>query len=160
MLKIESASGARGVLQTARRKLKAAMEEGNPNENWCRWHDALQNSSFPVRRPNGRNIPLYAFWGGKKLDIVKARKEIYIPHLQELYRASPIYQDLLKKVKSGQNVMLVEPDGPLLEEYPNGLEVNKDLLKNLIEVTSYSNGKYRPYGHGYVLALTLLEDMN
>ena len=33
MLKIESASGARGVLQTARRKLKAAMEEGNPNES-------------------------------------------------------------------------------------------------------------------------------
>ena len=33
LLKIESVSGARGVLQTARRKLRAAMEEGNSNED-------------------------------------------------------------------------------------------------------------------------------
>ena len=32
MLEIESTSGARGILQKARRKLKAAMEEGNSNE--------------------------------------------------------------------------------------------------------------------------------
>ena len=32
VLKIESASGARGILQRARRKLKAAMEAENPND--------------------------------------------------------------------------------------------------------------------------------
>jgi hypothetical protein len=49
-----------------------------------------------VRRPNGRAVPLYAWWKGQKLGIVEARKQIYIPYLQDLYRQSPIYKQLLQ----------------------------------------------------------------
>lgn len=141
---------------------KHVNEDGLPNEKWNKWHESLLKHDLPVRRPNGKAIPLYAFWDNRKLDVVEARKEIYIPYLKQLYRANPVYLKLLEKVKSGKNIMIIEPDGPFLEAYPNGLEVDLEILNNLIEKTNYKEEgypkKYRPYGHGYVLAMTLLED--
>ena len=136
----------------------------NPNKKWQIWHDKLLHHDLPVRRPNGRNIPLYAYWNGEKLNTIEGRKEIYIPYLKELYRSNPVYNDLLNKVKAGIDIIIVEPDGPLLEAYPKGLEVNLPLLNNLVYRMNYREegypNKYRPYGHGYVLAMTLLEDIN
>lgn len=142
---------------------KRIDEDENPNEKWYKWHEALLHHDKPVRRPNGKAVPLYAYWEGEKLNTIEGRKQIYIPYLQQLYRAHPVYMKLLEKVKSGKNIMLVEPDGPYLEAYPNGLEVNLPLLKELIERMNYADegypNKYRPYGHGYVLAMTILEDL-
>jgi len=138
-------------------------KDDNPNEKWFIWHESLLHHDLPVRRPNGRNIPLYAYWDGEKLDTVESRKQIYIPYLKELYRSNPTYLKLLEKVKSGKDIILVEPDGPLLEAYPDGLEVDLPLLYNLIDRMNYKEegyaNRYRPYGHGYVLAMTLLEDL-
>jgi hypothetical protein len=137
-------------------------ENGNPNKNWFTWHEKLMNHQLPVRRPNGKAIPLYSFWENKKLGIVEARENIYIPYLKKLFRQSDIYYKLLDKIKNGINILIVEPDGPFLDVYPNGLEVNPQLLKDLIKVTNYSKEgypeKYRPYGHSYVLATCLFED--
>lgn len=137
---------------------------GNPNEKWYKWHEALLRHPLPVRRPNGKAIPLYSFFQNQKLGIVDARKQIYIPCLKALYRVNPVYQKLLQMVRDGKNVMLIEPDGPFIEAYPNGLEVDLPMLYSLIEITNYGKEgfphKYRPYGHGYVLAMTLLEDLN
>jgi len=149
-----------------------------PNELWTKWHDSLIHNKYAVRRPNGRHIPLYAWFEGEKLDIIRARQEIYIPMLQKLYRKHPIYQKLLEMVKSGEDIIIVEPDGPPKHLFPEGLEVNLDLLKHLQSVTkvgelggilpgreaprenSQNNSqKYVPYGHGYVIALTILEDI-
>lgn len=142
--------------------VKKEKEEQNPNENWWNWHSALLKHEEAVRRPNGRAIPLYSYYRGQKLGVVEARKQIYIPWLQELYRKNEVYQKLLQMVKSGINVMIIEPDGPLLDFYDEGLEVNLQMLYNLINVTNYAPEgyphKYRPYGHGYVIALTLLQD--
>ncbi len=84
--------------------------------------------------------------------------------MKHLYRAHPVYQKLLQKVKSGKNIILVEPDGPILEAYPNGLDVDLPLLYTLIDRMNYAPegypDRYRPYGHGYVLAMQLLEDLN
>lgn len=144
----------------------------NPNDNWRRWHDALLSHDKPVRRPNGRAIPLYAWWNGQKLGVVESRKQIYIPYLQELYRKHPTYQRLLDMVKSGTNIIIIEPDGPSAELYPNGMSVTPDLLYKLQDVTRMKDfcvevgredcnkpNKYVPYGHGYVIALTLFEDI-
>ena len=107
---------------------------------------------------------MYAYWKGEKLDTVESRRQIYIPYLQELYRAHPVYLKLLAKVRSGQSVILIEPDGPLLEAYPEGLEVDLPLLNKLVSRMNYKEegypARYRPYGHSYVIALTLLEDLN
>jgi hypothetical protein len=140
-------------------------EEDIPNEQWHKWHQALLKNPHPVRRPNGRAIPLYAWWEGRKLGIIEARKEIYIPYLQKRYRESPIYQKLLEKVKSGQNIIILEPDGPNPTLFPDGMNVDLDLLIHLQNVTKMADfpkgkgEKYVPYGHGYVIALTLLEDL-
>ena len=98
---------------------------GEPNSNWFKWHNKLKYHDLPVRRPNGRNIPLYSYWvNNKKLNLIESRKEIYIPYLKQIYRATPVYYELLDKLKKGKNIMIVEPDGPLYESYKNGLEVN------------------------------------
>ncbi len=146
---------------------------GEPNEAWHVWHNELANNPKPIRRPNGYAKPLYAWWEGEKLDVVQARKRIYIPGLQKLYRAHPQYQRLLDLVKGGQSVNIIEPDGPSLSMYPNGMDINLDLLIQLQDVTTIddfpvdkperkwgvSGKKYVPYGHGFVLALTLLQDI-
>lgn len=154
---------------------------GNPNEKWWNWHSALLKHDQAVRRPNGKNIPLYSYFvseapfsalhaekelceakfKSEKLGIVDARKQIYIPYLKELYLNHPVFQKLLQKVRNGINVMIIEPDGPFLDVYPDGLEVNLPILQSLIEVTNYAAEgyphKYRPYGHGYVIAMALLQ---
>jgi hypothetical protein len=141
---------------------KHVDDEGNPNEKWEKWHESLLHHDEPVRRPNGKAVPLYSYWNGRHLNLIEARKEIYISYLKQLYRANPVYLKLLEKVRAGKNIMLIEPDGPLLDAYPEGLEVNLPLLYSLIERTNYADegfpDRYRPYGHGYVLATCLLED--
>ncbi len=159
-------------------------EEKLPNEAWHKWHNALLKTPHAVRRPNGRAVPLYAWWPRRhgrrelkdskdldpthvKLGVVEARKQIYIPYLQELYRKHPAYQSLLNKVKSGVNIIILEPDGPPSMFYPTGLEVDLNMLVQLQDVTELnqlpglntSSKKYVPYGHGYVIALCLLEDV-
>lgn len=146
------------------------LTTGNPNSKWKKWHNKLLSHDKPVRRPNGRMIPEYAWWDNERLDIVSARKKIYIPHLQKLYRQNSVYSKLLKMVASGQNVIILEYDGFPMELYPDGLDVDYDMLVKLQDVVKCSDSdifcnapdqnKYVPYGHGYVLALTLLEDID
>lgn len=141
----------------------------NPNNNWYKWHDSLLKHTLPVRRPNGKKVPLYAWWKGRKLGVIESRKEIYVPYLQQLYRNHPVYQKLLNEVRTGKNIIILEPDGPRHELYPDGMSVSLELLYGLQNVTKMKDfpggdrfgdpNKYVPYGHGYVLALTLLEDL-
>ena len=143
-------------------------KDGNPNKAWYKWHDALCHHEKAVRRPNGKAIPEYAWWMNKntgeyeKLNTIEARKKIYIPILKKLYRAHPVYKRLLKEFRNGQNMILIEPDGPWNVAYPNGREVNLDLLYSLIEKMNYAEEEYpkhyAPYGHSYIAATCLLED--
>ncbi len=134
----------------------------NPTAAWLKWHNALLHHDLPVRRPNGKVIPIYSYWNNKKLGVVDSRKEIYIPYLKKLYRSNDVYKKLLKMFRNGMNIMLIEPDGPFIDVYPEGLDVNLQILGELVDVTNYGKEgfpqKYRPYGHGYVLATCLLED--
>jgi hypothetical protein len=140
-------------------------KDGNPNSAWYKWHDALCRHQKPVRRPNGKAIPEYAWWMNEdyeKLDTVESRKSIYIPILKKLYRAHPVYKKMLSDFRKGQNMVLIEPDGPWDVAYPKGREVTLDLLYELIEKMNYAEEgypkQYCPYGHGYVAATCLLED--
>jgi hypothetical protein len=145
------------------------IKDDMPNEKWMKWHKALINHDEPVRRPNGRAVPKYAWWRDQKtgklqkLNTVESRRKIYIPFLKDLYRKSASYKKLLAKVKAGQNIMLIEPDGPLLDAYPEGREMTLDLLNNLVEKMNYKDEgfpeRYAPFGHGYVIAMCILEDL-
>jgi hypothetical protein len=143
-------------------------KDKNPNDKWYKWHDALLTNELPVRRPNGKAIPEYAWYYNEKtkkhekLGLVESRKKIYIAELKKLYRKSPAYKKLSKDFKNGQDMVLIEPDGPWAELYPDGKEVTLDLLKKWVSKTNYKEEghpeKYFPYGHGYVAAMCLFED--
>lgn len=155
---------------TTVKELKEKNNLPNPNAAWTRWRDALMKHPRGVRRPNGRHVPLYHFFQGEQLGLVEARKRIYIPYLQALYRAHPVYQKIMHMVQQGQSIILLEPDGPSFELYPDGMEVDLNLLYHLQHVTKLSDfpggdssktpNKYVPYGHGMCCALTLLEDLS
>lgn len=149
-----------------------------PNEKWYLWHDALIKHDKAVRRPNGKKVPLFAWWYDEekecyeKLNTIEARRKIYIPTLKTLYRAHPVYQQLLTKFRKGTNIMLVEPDGPLRQVvehdgsitkvYPQGKEFDLATLYEWIDKMNYGDEgfpeRYAPFGHGAVLAICLLED--
>jgi hypothetical protein len=143
-------------------------KDGEPNNAWRKWHDALLAHEKAVRRPNGKAIPEYALWFNKesgeyeKLDTIEARKKIYIPVLKELYRKHPVYQKMLKEFRGGQNMILIEPDGAWAVAYPEGREVTLEILESLVEKMNYAEEgypkQYQPFGHGYVAAMCLLED--
>lgn len=138
-----------------------------PSPMWYKWHQQLLEVKDPVRRPNGKEIPLYAWWNKQKLGVVEARKQIYIPKLQEHYRRMRQYRQLLDMVRDGTNVIILEPDGPPPELFPGGMDVTVDTLVRMQDATERKDipgcetdsNKYVPYGHGYVIALCLLEDI-
>ncbi len=136
-------------------------EHNNPTKNWYLWNEALNNYGRAVRRPNGRAIPLYAYWKGQKLGVINSRKQIYIPHYQILLRQNIYYQTLLDIVKKGGKIIIIGPDGPDPRVYKEGREVNLNILTGWINKTTRDEdpNRYFPYGHEYVIALTLLQDL-
>lgn len=148
-----------------------------PNGLWKTWRTQGFRSQKAVRRPMGKEKPIYCFFKGKKLLTVEARIQIYIPFYKELVRKTAIYQVLLKKLRAGQSLFIIEPDGPNLAEFPEGVEISRELFQKLIKVTDQKSfydiigkpfvkslslsllNKYFPLGHGYVLADALLEDL-
>jgi len=98
---------------------------------------------------------------GVRERIIERRKKIYIPRLQRRYRSNPNYKRLLSLLLKGQSIILVAPEGfdPFL--YPSGQEVSIPMLMALQDVTEREeDGQWLPYGHGHILALTLLEDLH
>lgn len=147
-------------------------ENNQPNENWHKWNKALLSNDGAVRRPNGKNVPLYAYWNNEQLDVIEARKKIYIPYLQAAYRAHPVYKELLALVYSGLNVILMDACNVLYNLYPQGIECTKEQLLKLIETTNVDQiddgvilrkegfeHAYFGFGHGLVINLTLMEDL-
>jgi len=143
-------------------------DDGLPNEAWYAWQKAGYANPKAIRRPNGYEKPLYAWHNQQKLNVVEARKQLYIPELQRLYRAHPVYQKLLDIVRNGQSVVIIEPDGPA--EDTRCQPLSKETLVALQDCTtckeaallfglSSGSDHYFPYGHGYVIALTILQDL-
>ena len=58
-------------------------------------------------------------------------------------------KDLIKMVKNGEKIMIIDGDGPWSSEYPEGLELTWDMLNEKIKDPT------RPFGHGYVVATVL-----
>lgn len=145
-------------------------KDGNPSKEWYLWREKGFNMP-PDRHPMGKAKPAYLYHNGQKLDVVNARLQVYIPIYKELARKTKSYAHLLSLLKNGTNILLIEPDGPPLDRFPSGLQVDINLLDDLKHITNLNGlynrlgllpsneDKYFPYGHGYVLAEALLEDL-
>lgn len=64
-------------------------------------------------------LPVAGYYQGQIMAYVESRKKIYCPYYEELVTRTPEYAALVKKVKSGENLLIVGPDGrdiPITEE--------------------------------------------
>ncbi len=102
------------------------------------------------------------------IDYVTARKRLYSPTYKQLVREADQYSDLLKKLKKGTNLLIMEVDGPHSESlnyYMKKYGVDDDFIENNTILATKKNLKimvnddYHRYGHGYCLAEALMEDM-
>lgn len=146
--------------------------QNDPTNTWYAWRNAGFSSPTAERHPRGKEVPLYNYFNGKKLGVTEARRQVYIPYYKALIRKTQAYKDLLSRFKAGEKLLLIEPDGPSLQDFPEGIPFSRELFQKLIDITDqrsfysligkpypYPGNRYFPLGHGYVLADALLEDV-
>lgn len=101
----------------------------------------------------------------KFLNYVEARKAIYLPVYTKLLQAYPMFHQLRKRLERGENLLIVEVDGPHQEDsayYQTKYAAPPNFIEgNSVEVTEFSmrvllNDTKHPFGHGYCLAMALL----
>lgn len=135
------------------------------------WREKGMNNPYYVRYPVGfHNMHncLFAMKDGstEKLDYISARKQIYIPVYCELVKKQEKFFELKNRLENGENLLIIEVDGPhqeSLEYYQNEYDVNDNFIENDTMLAIDENlmimmndGKH-PFGHGYCLAMALLE---
>lgn len=102
----------------------------------------------------------------KKMNYIEARKKIYAKSYCENVIKNKLFEDLLLRLQNGENLLLIEVDGPHQESLPyyqkkygwhqntiidNTIELTVDVLKILI------NDEKHAFGHGYCLGMSLME---
>lgn len=156
------------------------VENDIPNDKYWKWREEGMKCQYAVRYPVGmkaRSECLYCLWptgnfdldGGdeyEELDYVEARKKIYVNVYTDLVKEQPKFDKLKKMLKNGDNLLIIEVDGPhqeSLDYYKEKYNVNNDfivddtILATKENLTIMLNDTKHPYGHGYCLATALLD---
>lgn len=149
----------------------------NPNDKYWIWRDALMNNSDAVRYPVGiaaRHSCLYSlhpdinknnYTPDAQLNYIDARKKIYLPIYTDLVKRCPQFRKLKHKLNQGENLLILEVDGPHYESLKDYKEkysvhdfINSDntIDANLENLKILINDTIHPFGHGYCLAAELL----
>ena len=103
------------------------------------------------RYPGGKGKRvLWARFGGEQLGYVASRKTVYVPEYHKKMRGTASFQDLRCRVEQGEDVVVMDFDGP---RTPAGgvacALLTLELLRDKIEDVA------TPFGHGYVVAAGL-----
>lgn len=114
-----------------------------------------QTLTEPKRRyPGSKNKQvLYAKFDHieENLDYINSRKRVYVPEYYELIRNKEQTQYWKDKINSGINVVIYDFDGPRnVDGSVKCEEVNLNQLREKINDPTF------PFGHGYVVAGTIL----
>lgn len=149
------------------------MREGKILPDYWSWRESLMNNLDAVRYPVGyqwRHKCIGAVLGTSDdyeiVDYITARKKIYLPHYTKLVKSNAQFQQLASMLASGTNLLVVEIDGPHQESidyYKEKYGVADDFITdNTILVTHENmdimlNDPKHPFGHGYCLAMALLD---
>lgn len=142
---------------------------------YYRWREAGMKAPKAIRYPvgfNHRHECICAFANDangnvdlRPLDYIEARKRIYVPAYSQGVVLKPQFQELQQLVNSGQNILIIEVDGPHQESMPYYKEkygvqdsfiVNDCILAEPVGLNLLLNDPKHPYGHGYVLASLLM----
>lgn len=137
-----------------------------------RWRDSLWSCSNPIRYPNKKSntknticsIRLKKLDGKYKeirMDYITARKNIYMTEYKRLIRVLPAYQELLKMLRDGKNLLLCEIDVPSKGKKGEYGNVEDDETYNITieKLDILLNDPSEAFGHGLCIAYALLEDL-
>lgn len=146
-------------------------ENNNITKEYWNWRYKLMNNLYPVRYPVGfehRKNCVCAYAENDlmtPLDYIAGRKAIYSPLYIELAKKHPQFEELRQRHLAGENLLIIEVDGPHQESLPHyqekygvpdnwienhTIEINRENLNIML------NDSKHAYGHGYCLASALL----
>lgn len=97
-----------------------------------------------------RNVPLFSLYMGDEMDYVTARKRMYCRWYEELVQHVAEFRDLRARYLSGQKLILLDYDGLDRLNPAENVDLTPEKLRDLV------NDGSRPFGHGLVLAATLM----
>lgn len=126
------------------------VKDGQVTKEWEKFCDKQFKMEKGKRRPFakalGYGAPDFAIYNGKKYDYITSRKEIYVPIYAELVKNTDAIKEMKKMLESGENIMILDGDGPPKSLYPEGLEMTQKVWDGMIKNPQF------PFGHGYVVA--------
>jgi len=140
-------------------------------EYWI-WREKLMNNIEPVRYPAGyhnRHNCIGAIVSEEDEELIgyiESRKKIYIPIYLESVVKEKLFEELKNRLEKGENLLILEVDGPHQESlsyYKVKYKVTDDFIVDSTVLATEENLKIllndtkHPYGHGYCLAMALLD---
>lgn len=122
-------------------------------EDYFKWRKRLFEHPKAIRRPNGRNRPLFSLLGSERFGYIESRKKIYEPLYIKTARRTTAYKKLYEMYKEGKNLLLIDVDGPDPKSFPYGIELS------LETIDKERDNPNKVWGHGMVLAKMLFLDI-
>jgi hypothetical protein len=146
------------------------ITDGEPNEKYWAWREKGMANPFPVRYPVGntshRALCLYILNDdGEKLGLVDGRKKVYLKTYCDLVKKQPKFVKLKKRLQTGENLLIIEVDGPHQESLPyyqqtygvdDSFIEQHTMLVTLKNIEIMLQDPQHSFGHGYCLAMALL----
>jgi len=149
-----------------------ADKKGVLNDAYWAWREKGMRNSEAVRYPvgNGEHRALCKYVlkekDGPQLGIAEGRKEVYLATYTDLVKREEQFRDLQERLKFGENLLIIEVDGPHEEDldyYRKTYGVGQDFIQldsievNLKNMEIMLNDTKHSFGHGYCLAISLLD---
>jgi hypothetical protein len=128
---------------------------------YYKWRENLWNCKKPIRYPNGfsgRSKCKFAVVNDERLGYIDYRKKVYFTEYRRLIREKESFKKLVKKLKTGKNLVIYEIDVPALSKNGNFKEVNDDgTYECTIEkLDVLLDSPEEAFGHGLALVYELL----
>ena len=96
--------------------------------------------------------PIGAWWNGELIGLIEARKKIYVPYYLELIRKTNALKEMKHMIDNGDNLMIMDLDGPSLESHPIGIVL---CSAGYEDIATALNDESRSFGHGWIVAAEL-----
>ena len=140
------------------------------------WRNKGMRNQYAVRYPVGykyRHECVCAFATNpdgtlsEPLDYIASIKRIYVPIYCQLAKITNSYHTLKQRLEAGENLLIIEVDGPHQESlgyYQQTYGVSEDfityhtMLVTVENIQIMLNDPKHPFGHGYCLAIALLDN--
>lgn len=145
------------------------VTDGVPNEKYWAWREKGFRCEYPVRYPVGNGVHksrciCVLSDEGERLGIEDGRKKVYLKIYAELVKKQPKFLELQQRVMNGENLLIIEPDGPhqeSLEYYKREYNVDDSFIEQDTMLVTMKSVKImlkdtkHSFGHGYCLAMAL-----